>query len=64
MAHYASKIELDKYNNLIKNKNYDELLKYFQNFISLMLIVNQIKKILKNIKINIYIGITKTSILL
>ena len=31
-AHYASKIELDKYNNLIKNKKYDELLKIFPEF--------------------------------
>ena len=31
-AHYASKIELDKYNNLLKNKNYDELLKILPEF--------------------------------
>ena len=31
-AHYASKIELDKYNNLIKDKKYDELLKILPEF--------------------------------
>jgi len=31
-AYYASKIELDKYNDLIKNKNYDELLNILPEF--------------------------------
>ena len=31
-THYTSKIELDKYNNLMKDKKYDELLKILPEF--------------------------------